>query len=151
VRLDESLHGKIPEDVMSGLKVTPPVVRLWGSGIPRREFLHVDDLADACVFLMESLEHLFSERFVSIPDRRVINIGCGADLSVRDLAELVARVVGFDGALDWDIRKPDGTPRKLLHAGILSSLGWQSRISLEEGVRSTYEDYRKAFHIPSRS
>lgn len=144
IRLDEALHGKIPKDVMSGLKETPPVVRLWGSGSPRREFLHVDDLANACVFLMNRLEDVLSDRCGSSPDRCIINIGCGTDLSVRELAELVAKVVGFDGAVDWDSTKPDGTPRKLLDVSRLSSMGWQSRISLEEGVRQTYEDYRRA-------
>jgi GDP-L-fucose synthase len=149
IRFDESLYGRIPEDVMSGLKETPLVVRLWGSGSPRREFLHVADLADACIFLMERLEHFFSERCVSFPDRHIINIGCGTDLSVRELAELVARVVGFDGALDWDSSKPDGTPRTLLDVNRLSSMGWQSSVSLEEGVRRTYEDYRGALsHRP---
>lgn len=149
IRVDESLHGRIPEDVMSGLKETPPVVRLWGSGSPRREFLHVDDLADACVFLMERLERLFCDQCISFPDRRMINIGCGTDLSVRELAELTARVVGFDGPLDWDGTKPDGTPRKLLDVSRLSNLGWRSRISLEEGVRRTYQDYKGTAHALS--
>jgi GDP-L-fucose synthase len=101
---------------------------VWGSGKPRREFLHVDDLADACVFLAK---HYSGE----LP----INVGCGDDLSIRDLAELIARVVGWDGKLLFDPTKPDGTPRKLLDVSRLSQLGWRPRIGLEEGIRSTYE------------
>lgn len=100
---------------------------VWGSGTPRREFLHVDDLAGACVLLMErgAGEGLY-------------NIGSGSDLTVRDLAELIARVVGFDGKLVFDPGKPDGTPRKLLDISRLRSLGWRPRYGLEEGIRLTY-------------
>jgi GDP-L-fucose synthase len=100
---------------------------IWGSGKPRREFLHVDDLAGACVLLMERGA-----------DEGLYNIGSGSDLTVRDLAELIARVVGFDGRLVFDPGKPDGTPRKLLDISRLRSLGWQPRYSLEEGIRLTY-------------
>lgn len=143
IRSDVSMHGRIPEDVMSGLKHTHPVVRLWGSGAPRREFLHVDDLADACIFLMKRLDHLFEDPCLSFSERHIINIGCGADLSVRELAELVAKVSGFDGDMDWDASKPDGTSRKLLDVSRLSSMGWQSRIPLEEGIRRTIEHYKR--------
>ena len=100
---------------------------IWGSGKPRREFLHVDDLAGACVLLMERGA-----------DEGLYNIGSGNDLTVRDLAELIARVVGFDGRLVFDPGKPDGTPRKLLDISRLRSLGWQPRYGLEEGIRLTY-------------
>jgi GDP-L-fucose synthase len=105
-------------------------VTLWGTGTPRREFLHVDDLADACVHLMGSYD-----------DAGLVNIGWGEDISIRELAELVARVVGYDGSVEWDTSKPDGTPRKLLHTGRLTGLGWMPRIGLEEGVRGTYGWY----------
>jgi GDP-L-fucose synthase len=103
-------------------------VEVWGSGRPRREFLHVDDLADAALFLMEHYDS---------PD--IINVGVGVDISIRDLATLVGRVTGFEGELRFDTSKPDGTPRKLLDVDRLSSLGWKARIGLEEGVQGTYQ------------
>ena len=106
-------------------------VILWGTGTPRREFLHVDDLAGACLYVME---HYEGEAF--------LNVGVGEDVSIRELAELVRRVVGFDGRIDWDSSKPDGTPRKLLDVSKLHALGWRARIPFEEGVRSTYAWYR---------
>lgn len=103
-------------------------VAIWGSGRPRREFLHVDDLADACIMLME--------RRIG---EGVYNVGTGTDLTVRELAETVMRVVGFEGRLAFDAGKPDGTPRKLLDVGRITALGWRPRYSLEEGIRRTYE------------
>jgi GDP-L-fucose synthase len=109
---------------------TAPSVALWGTGTPRREFLHVDDLARACLFLLENYD-----------DPSPINIGVGADLSIRALAELVAGVVGYTGTLEWDTSKPDGTPRKLLDVSRIQELGWSAEIPLDEGVRSTYRWY----------
>lgn len=109
-----------------------PTVVVWGSGKPRREFLHVDDLADAVVFLMQRYE-----------DPVPINVGVGEDLSIAELAELVARIVGFRGRIELDPDKPDGTPRKLLDVSRLSALGWRPRISLEEGIRMTYDWFRR--------
>jgi GDP-L-fucose synthase len=103
-------------------------VVIWGTGTPRREFLHCDDLARAVVHLMKTYE-----------SGELVNIGCGTDVTIRELAELVARIVGFTGRLAFDTSKPDGTPRKLLDVGRLSALGWTPGISLEEGVRSTYD------------
>jgi len=105
-------------------------VTVWGSGTPRREFLHVDDLADACVFLMQN----YSE-----PE--IVNVGWGQDVSILELAELVKNVVCFEGGIELDTSKPDGTPRKLLDTSRLSSLGWQPSIGLEEGIRDTHEWY----------
>lgn len=105
-------------------------VVVWGTGTPRREFLHVDDLADACLFLMKHPEA-----------NRLINIGVGEDLSIRQLAELVCEVVGFDGRLRFDPEKPDGTPRKLLDVGRLRALGWFPRIDLKTGIAQTYAWY----------
>jgi GDP-L-fucose synthase len=113
-----------------------PVV-LWGSGRPRREFLHVDDLADACVYLMNAP----AEKLASVrpqETRPLINIGCGQDLTIRELAEVVADAVGYGGLVQWDSTKPDGTPRKLLDASRVSSLGWTPHIPLLEGVRQVY-------------
>ena len=103
-------------------------VEVWGSGRPRREFLHVDDLADACLFLMQ---HHDSEQ--------LINVGWGEDVSIAELAGMIGRVVGFEGALRFDASKPDGTPRKLLDTTRLAALGWRPRIRLEDGIRSTYD------------
>jgi GDP-L-fucose synthase len=104
-----------------------PAIEIWGSGTPRREFLHVDDLADACVFLMKS----YSE------DEH-INVGSGSDVTILELTEMVARAVGFDGGIVKDESKPDGTPRKLMSAAKLAGLGWKPTITLEEGIRATY-------------
>ena len=103
---------------------------IWGTGTPRREFLHVDDLAEACVFLMQ---HWSAEQH--------INIGYGDDITIRDLAALVCRVVGFDGVIRCDPSKPDGTPRKLLDSGRLRALGWAPSIALEDGIAATYTAY----------
>jgi GDP-L-fucose synthase len=102
-------------------------VEVWGSGRPRREFLHVDDLADACLFLMERYD-----------EERWINVGWGRDVTIAELAETIGRVVGFTGSLRFDSSKPDGTPRKLLDTTRLSAFGWAPRIGLEAGIRSTY-------------
>jgi GDP-L-fucose synthase len=103
-------------------------VELWGSGKPMREFLHVDDLADACYFLMQEYH---GESFV--------NVGTGEDITIYDLALLVKKVVGFEGGIKLDPSKPDGTPRKLMDVSYLNSLGWKHRIGLEEGIRSVYQ------------
>ena len=105
-------------------------VTVWGTGAPRREFLHVDDLAAACLML---LEHYDSEQ--------TINVGCGQDLPIRELAQTVADVVGFTGAIQWDASKPDGMPRKLLDTSRITELGWRPRISLRDGLASTYQWY----------
>jgi GDP-L-fucose synthase len=103
---------------------------VWGSGTPRREFLHVDDLADACVFLMEQgvSEGLY-------------NVGCGSDVTIRELAETVAEVVGFRGQLEFDAGKPDGTPRKLLDVSRMAALGWRASTGLRQGIASAYEEF----------
>jgi GDP-L-fucose synthase len=102
-------------------------VIVWGTGEPRREFLHVDDLADALLFLMTNYD-----------GEELVNVGWGEDLSIRELAELIKKVVGFKGAIEFDSTKPDGTPRKLLDTTRLSQLGWRPRVGLEAGLRSTY-------------
>ncbi len=106
-------------------------VALWGTGRPRREFIHADDIADACLFLLDS---------ELSPDSLPVNIGTGADCSIRELAELVARVVGFTGRIEWDPSRPDGAPQKLLDSSRLRKLGWSGpKITLADGIRSTYE------------
>jgi len=104
----------------------------WGTGTPLREFLHSDDLARALVFL---LEHYSEEQF--------INVGSGTEISIRDLAALVAEVVGFTGVIEWDTTKPDGTPRKLMDSSRLFALGWRPTVGLREGIASAYQDFRR--------
>jgi len=122
-----ALLRKIHEAKISGARS----VDVWGSGKPRREFLHVDDLADACVFLMD----IYS-------NHEIVNIGWGKDISIRELAQLISAIVDFQGKLKFDRSKPDGTPRKLLDTSRLTALGWQPAITLDAGVASTYDWYR---------
>ena len=105
-------------------------VSVWGTGTPRREFLHVDDLAGACRFLLENYD---------APE--IVNVGFGSDVTIRELVELICEVVGFAGALEFDSSKPDGTPRKLLDTTKLTGLGWRPRISLRDGIQQTYDWY----------
>ena len=105
-------------------------IPVWGTGTPRREFLHVDDLADACFFLLENYD-----------SPSVVNVGCGEDVTIRELVEAVCETVGFHGELIFDLSKPDGTPRKLLDMSKMFGLGWRPKISLRDGIRQTYEWY----------
>ena len=107
-----------------------PFVELWGTGSPRREFLHSEDLGRACLFLLENYN-----------DQVAINVGVGEDISIRDLAELIQRIVGFEGEIVWNSTKPDGTPRKLLDVSRIKKLGWKPQISLDEGLHSTNNWY----------
>ena len=108
-----------------------PEVVVWGSGAPRREFCHVDDCAEACLRLMEVYD-----------EAEIVNIGVGEDLTIAELAALVARVVGYGGAIVYDLSRPDGTPRKLVDVSRIHALGWRARIPLEQGIRETYESWR---------
>jgi GDP-L-fucose synthase len=109
---------------------------MWGTGSPLREFLHADDMADACVYLMKTYS-----------DQKHVNIGTGTDLSIKDLALLVKKIVGYSGDIKHDLSKPDGTPRKLMDVSFLHSLGWKHTIELEEGIRQVYEDFRKKANV----
>jgi GDP-L-fucose synthase len=120
-----ALLRKFHEAKVSGQKE----VVVWGSGSPKREFLHADDLAEACLFLMEN----YSEP-------GLINIGTGEDLSIKELAEMIARITGFEGKIVWDSSKPDGTPRKLMDVSKLHRSGWHHKIELEAGIRMVYEE-----------
>jgi GDP-L-fucose synthase len=116
------------------LKSNQPEVLVWGSGTPKREFLYVDDLADACYFLMQTYN-----------DAAFLNIGTGEDISIKDLALLVKKITGFEGALKFDSSKPDGTPRKLMDVGALHALGFKHKINLEEGIKMAYADFKKHY------
>jgi len=107
-------------------------VEVWGSGTPKREFLHVNDLAEACVFLMEEYD-----------EKPFVNIGTGEDVSIKELAETIKEVVGFEGELVWDASKPDGTPRKLMDVGRIHDLGWSHKIGLKEGIEMVYQDVKE--------
>ena len=106
-------------------------VEIWGTGSPLREFLHVDDLADACLFLMENFN-----------EKGFVNVGYGEDISIKDLAYLIKEVVGFEGELVFDESKPDGTPRKLMDNSKINNMGWSPKISLKEGVSMVYDDVK---------
>ncbi len=108
-------------------------VTVWGSGEPRREFLHVDDMADACLFLMKHYN-----------EAGCINVGCGIDISIRDLAMMIKKIVGYTGEIVFDSSKPDGTMRKLMDVGKIEEMGWKHGIELEEGVKRVYEEFRQS-------
>ena len=112
-------------------KNNDPSVTIWGTGTPRREFLHVDDLADACYFLLQNYN-----------EKGLVNIGCGKDVSIKELAELIAAEAGYEGQLIFDTSKPDGTPRKLMDTSLLSKLQWFSKINLTEGVKKTILEFQ---------
>lgn len=116
-------------------------VSVWGSGTPRREFLYVDDMAAACVHVMNLDKAVYDSQ--TQPMLSHINVGCGQDISIRELAETVARVIGYSGRIAFDAGKPDGTPRKLMDSSRLNALGWQARVGLEEGLALAYQDFLK--------
>jgi GDP-L-fucose synthase len=111
-------------------------VVIWGTGEPKREFLHVDDVADACLFLMQNYN-----------DSGLVNIGMGADLSILDLAHMIAKIVDYKGEIRRDLSKPDGTPRKLMDVSKINKLGWKYKIQLEDGIKSVYEEYKKTLAV----
>ena len=118
-----------------------PVLTVWGSGKPRREFLYSDDMADACVFLMEHAQTRFGQLF-NDTEPPLLNIGCGEDVTIAELAEQVKQVVGYSGQTVWDTSKPDGTPRKLLDISRLRDLGWKPEIGLGQGIALAYRDFQ---------
>jgi GDP-L-fucose synthase len=175
IQKDEALFGPLSAGFQQGLRTIshtrgadselPSAIRLWGSGRPKREFLHVDDLASACLFLCnlgddpyaaacavsseqsdqpKNQVHLASAKSDRTDRGRVshINVGSGKDIRIAELAEIVQEVVGYEGAVSWNASMPDGTPRKLLDISRLAQLGWKPRIGLREGIKSTYQWYR---------
>ena len=113
-------------------------VTIWGTGEPKREFLHVDDVADACVFLMENYD-----------DPGLVNVGSGKDLTILELTKLISEIAGYSGEIRRDLSKPDGTPRKLMDVSKINAMGWKARISLEDGIRMVYEEYQKKLAVRS--
>lgn len=113
-----------------------PFVEMWGTGTPMREFLHADDLGDACVFLMQNYN-----------GQQHVNIGTGEDMSIKDLALLIKDIVGYKGEIKHDLSKPDGTPRKLMDVTFLHGLGWKHKIGIEEGIRKVYEDFKNKENV----
>ena len=142
IQKDEAAYGIIPGDSKNAIGLDPatnrpanpstnqPTIILWGTGAPRREFLHVDDLAAACLLLMDRYD-----------DSEIINIGWGKDQTILELAELISKIVGYKGDIKWDSSKPDGTPQKLLDVSRLNKLGWQAKIELADGIRQVYQWY----------
>jgi GDP-L-fucose synthase len=151
IKKDEQKYGTIPEEIKLsiGLKTSAssfkaitsgfkPSVLLWGSGNPRRELLHVDDLADACIFLTKMNEKVY-DLFFDDNHAPLINIGYGKDHTIREIAAIVAEVIGYNGDISWDQNKPDGTLQKLLDISKIKKLGWKPNITLKDGIRNVYE------------
>lgn len=134
----DSNHSHVVPAIITKMKtakkLNKPTVELWGTGTPLREFLFVDDMADACLFLMENYE-----------SNEHLNIGTGKDISIQDLAELIKKIIGYQGDIVFDKSKPDGTPKKLLDISKIEKLGWKAKISLEEGLKLTYDHYMKHY------
>ncbi len=148
IAADEAVYGAIPADIRQSFGMekygsSPRNVKvvLWGSGRPMREFLHVDDLAAACCFVMDLDDDTYDAATIREKTTH-LNIGTGQDIRIRDLAEMIQEIVGYRGLVGWDTTKPDGTPRKLLRVDRMARLGWNASISLEEGIRNTYDSYR---------
>jgi len=169
IEQDERRYGKIPDDFREALGMPQPgapnrgsaskapKLVLWGTGKPYREFLHVDDLASACLFIMQQPDTALADvgRVASSnatadapsslrPETYLLNIGTGEDLTIRELAGLVKDIVGFNGDIFWDTSRPDGTPKKQLDVSRLHRLGWRPALSLRDGIEATYRDYRQA-------
>jgi GDP-L-fucose synthase len=151
IRRDEETFGLIPDDVRLAIGLTDdisrpnahtPKVVVWGTGSPRREFLHVDDMACACMFVMKLPYKKFASAIgnQSLP---FFNVGAGKDMPIREFVEIVKEVVGFEGEIVFDTDKPEGMPRKLLDVSRLNSLGWKPEIGLREGLVRTYEWYKE--------
>lgn len=120
--------------IITAKKNNLPSVEIWGTGTPRREFLHVDDLAEACIFLMNSYS-----------SHEIVNIGVGEDISILELAQLIRKIVGYDGSITTNIEMPDGTPRKLMDVSRVNKLGWKASIALEAGIAKVYEEVKDRF------
>jgi GDP-L-fucose synthase len=141
--LDEKVNLESEDsikDILKQVGVTEDYVEIWGSGEVYREFSYVDDMADGCVFLVENVD---AEDMKRISSDYFVNLGTGEDIKLKDLAIMIKDTVGFEGEIKYDLSKPDGTPRKLLDVSKIKELGWEAKISLEEGIRKAYDWYYK--------
>ncbi len=146
---DAKLFGPIPKDIGQLLKGSPPKVMLWGTGAAQREFLHVDDMSAACLHVMTMSDQSYQEscrvvsEFQDLGTNSVshLNVGCGKEITIRGLSEIISDTLDYQGEVAWQTEMPDGTPRKLLDISRLAQSGWQPRISLADGIRSTYQWY----------
>lgn len=140
---DQVRFGVIPDGIMKDLEAQSPRVTLWGSGTPRREFLFSDDLAAACVFLLQNVDasQMGGEMTGDHNPCALVNVGYGDDVTIRELAQIVCDVVGFPGQTEWDSSKPDGTPRKLMDSSRIFDLGWKPRVDLRTGIARAYQWY----------
>jgi GDP-L-fucose synthase len=152
IERDAQLFGPIPEDVRRGLEDKPPKMVFWGTGSPRREFLHVDDMAAACLFVMQMSDRQYRQVCGSSQDETMdaagvthLNVGCGSDITLKQLCVDINAIVGFKGDIHWDTTRPDGMRKKLMDSSRLMRAGWQPKIDLQSGIQRTYADYLKAF------
>jgi GDP-L-fucose synthase len=150
IKKDEACFGSIPQDIKDALGLSPSpetgthnAVVIWGTGMARREFLYVDDMADACVHVMNLDDETASRELLNYPEPCFVNVGAGIDCTVHEVAEMIRDVIGFSGKIVYDDSKPDGTPQKLLDVSRLSDLGWRSNIDLKDGIEKAYEWYGK--------
>ncbi|MEJ2661577.1 MAG: GDP-L-fucose synthase [Desulfobacteraceae bacterium] len=152
IEKDERLSGPIPEDIRRGLEIKPPEMLFWGTGSPRREFLHVDDMAAACLFVMQMSDAQYQQACASAPggsgDAATgvthLNIGYGSDVTLKQLCGDINAIVGFEGDILWDATQPDGMPKKLMDSSRLIQAGWQPKIDLQSGIQRTYTEYLEA-------
>jgi len=150
IQRDESIYGNIPKDILENLRSLADkdnphhTFWLWGTGLPRRELLYVDDLADACVYVMNIKDSQFNKMLQDDPVP-LLNIGCGTDHTINELALKVAGIVGYTGDIEWDHEKPDGTPQKLLDIRRIKDLGWQPAVPLDQGIQLAYQRYLEKY------
>ena len=148
IKKDEARFGQLPADIKTSFGIpesdsSQPVVTIWGTGTPRREFLHVYDMADACVHVMNLDDETVDRGLLNYPEPCFVNVGVGFDCTIKELADVVHDAIGFSGEVVYDESKPDGTPQKLLDVSRLSNMGWRSKIDLRAGTKMMYEWYLK--------
>jgi len=146
IEADEKQHGPIPESIKQDLGLNADncklkTVKIWGTGTPKREFLYVDDMATASIHVMNLDAETYQAE--TQPMLSHINVGCGTDITIRELAEIIGKVIGYQGKTEFDSTKPDGPSRKLMDSSRLNKLGWQPTIELEQGLQEAYEDFLK--------
>jgi GDP-L-fucose synthase len=154
IERNETIYGKVPENLRASLGLEPnaklynpnPTVTVWGTGTPKREFLYSDDMADACLFLLNQSINNFADLF-NDDTPPLINIGCGEDLTIRELAEMIAEIVNFRGELVFDTTKPDGPKRKLMDVSRMKNIGWTASTNMRQGILKTFKSYLEESQI----